>query len=203
MQVVRCPRILLACVLLAAGLMQASAATPAYPARISQRDRSVLAAKACTAGSSGAERIEGTARSRNSTATTARVQCAPHATFETLPLVHYTDCSNAAGTWRCEAGHDAIHMKLPNAAVLPVVAQDVPPHMALVAIREASKLLVPPFHKPAIELMQGSCTVSPHGSTPSREMKLFDIRCGRASMLLTQHCWSGGCRYFIPQGEGY
>ncbi len=194
---------LLAGFLFMAAFVQVHAADRTYPAQISPRDRMAIATKACGSDdASGAQRLDASTRRKNTAAITVVVQCVAHTSVESHPLVHYTTCSNAGGSWHCEAGHDAIHLQLSN-AVLPVVPQDVPAHMAIVAVTEAAKLLVPPFHKPAIELLKGSCTVSPHGSSPSPEMQLFEIRCGGAWMLLTAHCWQGGCQYFISQGEGY
>ncbi len=102
---IRFPDSLLAGALLVAGAVQASAATPSYPAQVSRRDKEVIAAKACTgASSSGAERIDPTRRRKDSGTITASVQCLPHSTFGSLPLVHYTDCSNAGGACAAKRG---------------------------------------------------------------------------------------------------
>lgn len=199
-----CRPLLFALCALLAGTAGAAAPTKAFPVTLSQRDQAQIAAAACgAAGAPGVEQVAASTREKGSTKISAEVRCRPHAILQAFPVLHYATCGNARGAWRCDAGYDAIHVTLTDSRVLPVVAKGVAPQMAVEAVTEAEKLLVPPFHHPAVDLMRGQCSVEPHPTSPSPEMKLFDIRCAGTSMLLTRHCWTGGCRYFIPQGEGY
>jgi hypothetical protein len=185
-------------------LLQTRAPRLRYPVTLSQQDRTLVANTACsTVGAAGAESVVASTAARDSGRISVAVRCKSHATVGKSPLLHYSTCVNARGAWRCEPGYDAIHMTLSNSSVLPVVPKGVTPQLAVEAITEGSKQIVPPFHHPAIDLMRGQCSVAPHPVSPSPEMKLFDIQCTGTYMLLTRHCWTGRCRYFISQGEGY
>jgi hypothetical protein len=184
----------------------AGAATPVktWPVTLSQQDRARIVGVACsTAGAAGAESVVASTTRKDSNNISAEVRCKSHATVGKFPVLHYSTCSNAKGTWRCETGYNAVHMTLSNSSVVPVRPMGVTEQVAIEAITEGSKQIVPPFHHPAVDLMRGQCSVSPHPKSPSPEMTLFDITCTGTYMLLTRHCWTGGCRYFISEGKGY
>lgn len=181
----------------------AGAATPG-PVNLSQRDRAQVAAAACgAAGTGAADGLRAYATAKGPGAITVEVSCKPHAQFGAMPLFHHRTCRNATGAWRCGAGLESVRMTLPDARQLPVIADGVTPELAIEIITEGTKLQVPPFHHPAILLMRGQCRVAPHPTSPAPDMKRFDITCDDSSMLLTKHCWNGGCRYFIAEGTGY
>jgi hypothetical protein len=180
----------------------AGAATKSFPASLTEHDRKQVAAAAC-GDSAAAGSMTATTSVKGSARITVEVRCLPHGSLGRSPLVHVTNCSNARGAWHCEGGDEAILVTLSNATVVPVVAKDLPPLQAVVLITAASKELVPPFHTPGINLLRGQCRISPNPKTPSPDMQQFDIGCSGTSMVLTKHCSAGGCRYFIPQGEGY
>jgi hypothetical protein len=191
---------LLACALLISGAA-VGAASKSWPARLTEQDQKRVALAAC--GNSGADSMVATTTTKGSSRITVDVHCTPHGSLGRSPIAHVTTCSNAQGAWRCEAGDEAILVTLSNATVVPVIAKDIPPLQAVVLVTAASKQIVPPFHTPAINMLRGQCRISPNPKTPSPDMQQFDIQCSGTSMLLTKLCWTGGCRYFIPQGEGY
>jgi hypothetical protein len=197
------PRLLLALLcILSAG--SASAATPTFPVKLAPRDQALVTAAACSGGgAAAAERLRAYTARKGSDRITVEVYCKPHAKAGAFPLLRYNTCRNGGGTWRCGAGQDAVHMTLPDARLLPVIADGIAPQLAIEIITEGTKLQVPPFHTPATLLMRGECRVSSHPASPSPEMKLFDIICDNSTMLLTKHCWNTGCRYFISEGTGY
>lgn len=178
------------------------AATSSHPARLPESDTKQIASLAC-GDPAAADSMVGTSSAKTPARITVAVSCLPHGALGRSPLARVTTCSNARGAWRCEAGEEAILVTLPNAAVVPVVAKGLPPLQAVVLITAASKQIVPPFHTPAASMMKGQCRISPHPKPPAPDMQQFDIQCTGTSMLLTKQCWTGGCRYFIPQGEGY
>jgi len=182
----------------------ASAATKPVPVTLGQKDKAQITAAACgSVGVTAAERLSAHTTRPGANRITVEVYCKPHAKVGAFPLFRYNSCRNAAGAWRCDAGTDAVQMTLPDARPLPVIADGVAPQLAVEIITEGTKLQVPPFHHPAILLMRGECRVSPHPTSPSPQMKRFDIACEGSSMLLTKDCWQGGCRYFISEGTGY
>jgi hypothetical protein len=186
---------------LAAG---AGAAVQTAPVSLGQKDRTQVTAAACgSVGVTAAERLRAYTAKPGAASITVEVYCQPHAKIGAFPLFRYNTCRNAAGTWRCDAGKDAVQMTLPDSRPLPVIADGVAPQLAVEIITEGTKLQVPPFHHPAILLMRGECKVSPHPTSPSPQMKRFDIACDDSTMLLTKDCWQAGCRYFISEGTGY
>ena len=187
---------------LSAGLVEA--ATHTFPVTLGQKDKAQVTTAACSSvGAVAADRLRATSARQGTGRITVEVYCKPHEKIGAFPLFRYNTCRNAAGAWRCDAGLDAIQMTLPDSRPLPVIADGVAPQLAVEIITEGTKLQVPPFHHPAIQLMRGECRVSPHPTSPSPQMKRFDITCENSSMLLTKDCWPGGCRYFIAEGTGY
>jgi hypothetical protein len=194
--------------LLAGALLMSGAAVGAaaksWPARLTEQDRKLVAIAACgNSPAPTADSMVATTTTKGSSRITVDVRCTPHVSLGRSATARVTTCSNAQGSWRCEAGDEAILVTLSNSTVVPVIAKDIPPLQAVVLITAASKQIVPPFHTPAINMLRGQCRISPNPKTPSPDMQQFDIQCSGTSMLLTKLCWSGGCRYFIPQGEGY
>lgn len=191
--------------LLAGGALHAGMAGAAAPepVNLSTRDAGLVAKAACTRiGSTGAEHIEGTRRgvSRSIQVT---VQCKPHGTDHSVPVARHTTCDNAHGTWRCDPGRDALLVAMPDASTLPVLADGVTSLAAIEAVRQAAKLTIRPFYRPAARVMKGSCTVSETRTARSKGMNSFQIRCGETLIVLTRDCWDGQCRFFIPFAQNY
>jgi hypothetical protein len=202
--VVRLGLLLLVLCSLPAGMVGATTLIKTYPVNLSVRDKALVTAAACgSVGVAAAEHLDAYTMVEGSTRISIDVRCKQHTTVGSFPVLRYSSCDNAKGTWRCNSSYDAIHVTLPDSRVLPVVADGVTALLAIEIITEATKLQVPPFHTPATHLMHGECSVSPQPDSPSPEMKLFKIICGTSGMLLTKHCWDKGCRYFISQGSGY
>lgn len=71
------------------------------------------------------------------------------------------------------------------------------------AVREAAKLTIRPFYRPALRVMRGACSVARTSTSESKSAESFSIRCGETVIVLTKDCWNGGCRYFIPFAQNY
>lgn len=195
--------------MLAAGWLQVSIAPAAEPSSstqpvgLSSRDRTLIAQAACTEpGSSGADRVEGT-RQRGARSIQVEVECRPHTTAHSVPVARHTTCDNAQGAWRCEPGKNALIVPLPNATTVPVLPEGLTQLTALEVIREAAKLTIRPFYRPAVNVMKGRCTVGENRTSTGKGMQSFQIRCGETLVFLTKDCWENQCRYFIPFAQNY
>jgi hypothetical protein len=153
-------------------------------------------------GTTGVERIDGT-KSRGSRSIQVTVECAPHTTVLSVPVARHVTCDNTQGAWRCDPGRDALLVPLPDQRTLPVLPEDVDPRTAMEVIREAAKLTIRPFYRPAVRVMKGTCTVSKARTAGSEGMNSFRIRCGETLIHLTRDCWDDQCRYFIPFAQNY
>jgi hypothetical protein len=170
---------------------------------LSTRDRTLIVQAACIQqGSTGADRVEGL-RQRGSRPLKVEVECKPHTTTHSVPVARHTSCDNAQGSWRCEPARDALIVPLPNDTTVPVLPEGVPSPSALEAIREAAKLTIRPFYRPAVNVMKGRCTVGETRTSTSKGMQSFQIRCGETLIVLTRDCWDDQCRYFIPFAQNY
>lgn len=182
----------------------AGAAAPVVETvRLSTRDAGFVAQAACTGiGSPGAERVDGT-KQRGSHSIQVAVECKPHKTEHSTPVARHTTCDNSQGTWRCGPGRDALLMTLPDQSVLPVLPEGVESRMAVEVIKEAARLTIRPFYRPAVKVMKGRCSVSETRTAGSKGMNNFQIRCGETLIHLTRDCWDDQCRYFIPFAQNY
>lgn len=170
---------------------------------LSTRDRNLIVQAACVQpGASDADRVEGL-RQRGSRPIKVEVECKPHTTAHSVPVARHTTCDNAQGAWRCDPGQDALIVPLPNDTTVPVLPEGVTPLSALEAVREAAKLTIRPFYRPAVNVMKGRCTVGETRTSTSKGMQSFQIRCGETLVVLTRDCWDGQCRYFIPFAQNY
>jgi hypothetical protein len=70
-------------------------------------------------------------------------------------------------------------------------------------IREAAKLTIRPFYRPAVNVMKDKCSVSETRTSSSKNMSSFEINCGETLVVLTKDCWNDQCRYFIPFAQNY
>jgi len=170
-----------------------------FDAQLSSRDRGLLAGVACNAAT--ADQFDAWTDKRGSSRIEVTVRCKPHAEQQTLPVARYTDCSNARGTWTCNAGQDALMMTLPDASLLAVVAGTVPPRTAIAVVREAMHLSIPPFHGPALVLLKDRCNVSQREAVEFKGATHFQLECTPGIIQLTRDCWKDKCRYFITGGS--
>jgi hypothetical protein len=182
----------------------AGAAAPAgEPVNLSTRDAGQVAAAACTGiGAKGADHIAGS-RQRGSRWIHVTVECKPHRTDQSVPVARHTTCDNAQGAWRCDPGREALLVAMPDQSILPVLPDGVTSRTAIEAVREAAKLTIRPFYRPAARVMKGRCTVGETRTASSKGMNSFQIRCGETLIVLTRDCWDGQCRYFIPFAQNY
>ncbi len=189
------------------GLLLATAAAantlpaPSVAAKLSGRDRTLIAAAACTgSGASGASQIEATAATGNSPSQVF-VRCEPHRMEEGLPVAHQTNCQREKSAWRCDAGDDALLMTLQDFTVTALVPRGgLGARAALAAATEMARLSVPPFHGPAYPLMKGTCTLHQAQKAEFTGAAHFSLDCTGASLSMTRHCAKNRCRYFIIKG---
>ena len=190
--------------LAASGLcVGAQAAAPAQgnTVQLSTRDRSLVADAACRGvGATGAERLDAYTLGRGAARIHVSVQCASHRQEESLPLAHYTTCSNGSGVWRCQDGYDAVQMRMPDSSVVAVRAGDVGFETATELIRAAQKLVYPPFHTPARTLLHGTCVVTRRPDIYSAEFERYGVDCDAGSFAISKVCPAGKCGYFITEG---
>jgi hypothetical protein len=99
--------------------------------------------------------------------------------------------------WQCGAGHDALMVKLDESPAFALVPGVVPARTALYLVREAAKLTVPPFHKPAQSWLQDQCTVAQAREAPFKGGMHFDLMCTPGTLIVTRDCWQNRCRFFI------
>ena len=169
--------------------------------QLSTRDRELVTEAACRSiGAAGADKLEAFTRGRGAATIHATVQCKPHRQEESLPLAHYTTCSNGTGVWRCEDGHDAVQMRMRDSSVVAVRAGDVGFATAIELIGEAEKLVYPPFHTPALTLTRGTCTVARKPDIYSAEFQRYGVDCDAGSFDISKVCPGKKCGYFITQG---
>lgn len=95
-----------------------------------------------------------------------------------------------------------MRMTMADDSVLSVTASDLPLKAAAEAVREAAKLTIRPFYRPALRVMREACAVS-RAKSPAAGVESFTILCGETQITLTKDCWNGDCRYFIPFALNY
>lgn len=190
-----------ALLLLSAGTLHAAA--PAEAAvQLTARDLRSIVELICTPiGAGGIDAVQ--ARQLGSGAVHAEVRCQPHATDYSVPVARVSSCTGKAGRWECSAKTDVLRLTMPDESVLTVTATDLPLKAAAEAVREAAKLTIRPFYRPALRVMRESCAVARTSTSESKSAESFSIRCGETVIVLTKDCWNGGCRYFIPFAQNY
>lgn len=194
----------LALCLVPADAAVAAGATPAIPVQLYARDQALIAALVCTPiGAAAVDNLQAWSSRRGASDVQVHVRCQPHATNYSVPVARQTSCSGTRGSWHCEPGHDVLRVALPDESVLTVVPVQVPLKAAAEAVREAAKLTIRPFYRPAVKVMRGQCTVSSTSTSSMKGAESFAIQCGEALIILTRDCWDGGCRHFIPFAENY
>lgn len=187
-------------VIATAGSAQA-AASEATPVQLSARDQQRIAGLACTPiGAGGVDTLQ--AR-RQAAGVAAEVRCQPHATNYSVPVARLATCTGSAGRWHCTAAGDVLRMTMPDDSVLSVTATDLPLKDAAEAVREAAKLTIRPFYRPALRVMREACAVSRANASAAAGAVSFTIQCGETLITLTKDCWKGSCRYFIPFALNY
>jgi hypothetical protein len=188
--------------ILVAGLLplQMARSAPAPDAaeiQLSSRDRAQVSAAAC--GVAGGDAAELRASRAGKARLNVAVRCRPHGTQESLSLAHVTSCGNEGGRWKCEAGNDALMMKLGDTPEMALIAGGVPARDALYLVQEVDKLTVPPFHKPARQWLQDQCSLVQAGAAAFRGGTLFELQCTRGTLHVTRDCWKDRCRFFISR----
>lgn len=188
-----------------AGEAPPAAATPVV-VQLSSRDRAQLTTLACPgAGAAASADVRARRPSRGERTLQVDVRCAPHDATADPPTFRIVACDNAGGAWRCTSRGEGLRMTLPNAQVLSVLPQGVSAALAAEAVREAAKLTIRPFYRPAVNVMVDECSVGAAAAgASSRGMSSLEIRCGQAVIYLTKDCGQQGpCRYFIPFAQNY
>lgn len=166
------------------------------------RDQQRIAGLICTPiGAGGIDAVQ--ARRQESGKIHADVRCQPHATDYSVPVARIASCTGNAGRWECSARGDVLRVAMPDESVLTVTATDLPLKDAAEAVREAAKLTIRPFYRPALRVMREACSVGRTSTSASEAAESFAIRCGETMIVLTKDCWNGGCRYFIPFAQNY
>ena len=193
----------LAMTLLLAGAETGAAAQPTgSTVNLAPRDQVRIAELVCKPiGSAGVDVVQ--ARRSRAREILAEVRCQPHATDYSVPVARIASCTGSAGRWQCTARADALRMTMPDDSVLTVTATDLPLKAAAEAVREAAKLTIRPFYRPALRVLRDACSVARTSTSDLRGAQSFAIRCGEAMLVLTRDCWDGGCRYFIPFAQNY
>lgn len=187
---------------LSATLVAVPAEPSAAAVQIPARDQQRIAELVCTPiGASGVDAVQ--ARRQGTRENIAEVRCLPHATSYSIPVARLATCTGSASRWQCRPRGDALRMTLPDDSVLTVTATDLPLKAAAEAIREAAKLTIRPFYRPAVRVMRDACSVARTSTSTRRGTESFAIHCGETKMVLTKDCWDSGCRYFIPFAENY
>lgn len=177
-------------------LQMASAAAPdAAGIQLSSKDRARVSAAAC--GAAGGDAAALRASRAGKAVLKVAVQCRPHGSQESLPLARVTSCGNDGGAWKCEAGGDALLIKLGDSPEMALLPGAVPARDALYLVQEVDKLTVPPFHKPARQWLQDQCTLVQAGAAAFRGGTLFELQCTRGTLHVTRDCWKDRCRFFI------
>ncbi len=189
--------------LLLAGAETSAATRPTGSAvKLATRDEQRIAELVCRPiGSGGVDALQ--AHRAGGRDILAEVRCQPHATDYSIPVARLASCTGSAGRWQCTPGADALRMRMPDDSVLTVTATDLPLKAAAEAIREAAKLTIRPFYRPALRVMRDRCSVARTSTSASPAAQSFAIRCGETMVVLTKDCWDGGCRYFIPFAQNY
>ncbi|HWL63283.1 MAG TPA: hypothetical protein VNQ32_10815 [Steroidobacteraceae bacterium] len=188
--------------LLAVAQSGVTAESSGAPLQLRDRDQQRIAELVCTPiGAAGVDTLQ--ARRQSGLEIIAEVRCLPHATNYSVPVVRLATCTGSASRWQCRLRTDALRMTLPDDSVVTVTATDLPLKAAAEAIREAAKLTIRPFYRPAVRVMREACSVARTSTSERRGTESFAIRCGETSMVLTKDCWDSGCRYFIPFAENY
>ena len=115
-------------------------------------------------------------------------------------MANLTTCSNGRGLWQCDAGADALMVKVDDNAPLALVAGALPAREALSLLTETAKLTVPPFYKPAKMWLQDQCSVVGMRDATFKGGTQFDLQCTRGTLSITRDCWKNRCRFFITSG---
>lgn len=185
---------------LAAGA--AAAAEPAAVVQLSARDHQRIGGLICTPiGASGVDAVQ--ARRQRAGEIVAEVRCQPHATSYSVPVARLATCNGTAGSWQCVATGDVLRMTMEDGSVLSVTAVELPLKAAAEAAREAAKLTIRPFYRPALRVMRDACAVSRAKAPAAKGVESFTIQCGETLITLNKDCWNGECRFFIPFALNY
>jgi hypothetical protein len=180
----------------------AGAASPrTYPVQLSARDRNLVAQVACDSiGAAGLDQLRAFKRRQGSRVIEVAARCTPHRTEQSLPVAHYTTCTNRSGAWRCADGHDAAQMRMADNTVVAIRGVGVELGTAIELIREAQQLVYPPFHTPARFLLRGTCSVTRKPDEYSANFERYGVDCDAGSFAISKVCPGAKCGYFITAG---
>lgn len=183
-------------------VLAAAAAPAASEVLLSTRDQQHISGLICTPiGAGGIDAVQ--ARRQGAGEIVAEVRCQPHASSYSVPVARRATCTGSAGRWQCAATGDVLRMTMEDESVLSVTAIDLPLKAAAEAAREAAKLTIRPFYRPALRVMRDACTVSRAVTPASKGVESFTIQCGETLITLNKDCWNGDCRFFIPFALNY
>jgi hypothetical protein len=185
------PRLLAACVALAACSV-AFAATPPAKITLSAQEQKVMAAACGAAGLDTA-----TPRQKGASGAAASVRCRPHGKDGEVDVARVAQCEKKGGAWKCAPARDALLIPLFDDSVLALVAEGVRGVEAVQVAESVAAMKVPPFQRGAIDVLQGECTLT---QLPERLFKgatHFKVDCAAATLELTRDCWDKRCRFFI------
>lgn len=194
----------LAAALTAVVALQAIAAESSRTtARLATRDRQGVVQTGCIArGAEGAMQVEAWTE-KGARTVFVEARCTPHDMLHGVPLARITRCDNAAGAWRCDEGRESLQVTLQTGKMVAVVPNGLPAASAIEAVREAAKLTIRPFYRPAAWVIKDECRVDTGKARGGRRMENFEIRCGETVVFLTKDCGGESCRYFIPFALNY
>lgn len=130
------------------------------------------------------------------------VRCRPHGAEARLLTARQSICSRERGRWQCAPARDVLLMQLRDGSTLAVAPEGLAAEMAVHAVLEASQTTVPPFHKPALWMLRGTCTVRQAPVADFRNATEFAMACNGGTIYLTRHCpQPDKCRYFVTRSE--
>ena len=171
--------------------------TQAGEAVLAPAARASLAASACW--SSGATRMETfrvATHDKASRVAIVDVKCQAHMEEDSHPVSHYTRCEQHGGTWKCDAGYNALMFRSTNGPELLLVPRGISFRAALDLLPELAKMRTR-VGRPALSFLHGKCTVGK--SVPFKGAEQFDILCdeGSREISLTRDCGTAQCRVYL------
>jgi hypothetical protein len=159
--------------------------------------RASLAAAACwSAGATRIETLRTRSREKGTGDVIADVKCQAHMEEGPHPVSHYARCEQHGGTWKCDAGYNALMYRQTNGPALLLVPRGIGFRDALDLIPELEKLRNR-VGRPATAYLYGTCAVAK--TVPFKGAEQFDILCdeGQREISLTRDCGTGQCRVFL------
>ncbi len=171
------------------------------PAQLSIVDQRLVLKAACLgAQTQKAKDIEASIGSPGSEIIDVIVRCAPRRKENLPSSSHHTNCDNRSGMWHCAEGHEDVQTQISESLVVTVAAINVDPETAIEVVKEAAKLVVPPFGESAVSFMSGECLVARDADDFLGEFPLFTVGCDDGHIELFKTCPPNGCQYVVIGG---